>query len=144
MMAVLKIQEVKNKQNARVKSIIPSEKEVIKNVFGNDQEIPQTIYNRIQKIINKGNSAKAILKIKMPDGSSYWTKNCFEPSICNKNEKRFTVKTEILDKDEVSKTSKLYKSLKRIENRLSIQQADKFLDGYLEEKYIHFNELISI
>jgi hypothetical protein len=144
MMAALKIQEIKNKQNARIKSIIPSEKEVIKNVFGNDQEIPQTIYNRIQKIINKGNSAKAILKIKMPDGSSYWTKNCFEPSIYNKSKKRFTVKTEILNKNEISRTSKLYKSLKRIEDRLSIPQADKFLDGYLEEKYIHFNDLVSL
>jgi len=80
----------------------------------------------------------------MPDGSSYWTKNCFEPSIYNKSKKRFTVKTEILNKNEISRTSKLYKSLKRIEDRLSIPQADKFLDGYLEEKYIHFNDLVSL
>jgi len=124
MMAVLKIQKNNSEQNARVKSIMPSEKEVIKNVFGNDQDIPQTIYNRIQTIINKGTKASAILKIKMPDGSSYWTKNCFEPSIYNKSKKRFTVK--------------------RIEVNLSIQQAEKFLDGYLEEKYIQFNELVSI
>ena len=144
MMAVLKIQKNNSEQNARVKSIMPSEKEVIKNVFGNDQDIPQTIYNRIQTIINKGTKASAILKIKMPDGSSYWTKNCFEPSIYNKSKKRFTVKTEILNKNEVTNTSKLYKSLKRIEVNLSIQQAEKFLDGYLEEKYIQFNELVSI
>lgn len=143
-MAVLKIQELKSKQNARIKSIMPSEKDVIKTVFGNDQEIPQTIYSRIQKIINKGNIAKAILKIKMSDGSSYWTKNCFEPSIYNKSKKKFTVKTEILNKDEIGKTTKLYKSLKRIENRLSMQQADKFLDGYLEEHAITFNQLEKI
>ena len=80
MMVALKIKENRSKQNAKLKSIIPSEKEVIKNVFGNDQDIPQTIYNRIQKLINKGNNTKAILKIKMPDGTSYWTKNCFEPA----------------------------------------------------------------
>ena len=143
MMATIqtKRQLFKSKQNARVKNTIPQEKDVIKNTYGNDPEIPETIYNRIQHNIKKGNNTNAILKIKLNDGSSLWTKNRFEPSINNKFKNHFTVKTEILDKKEVTRAEKLYHILKKIEQKVSILQANKFLDGYLEEHCISFNEL---
>ena len=133
-----------SKQNAKVKSITPCEKDVIKNVFGNNAEIPQIIYNRIQESLNKGKNTNAILKVKMADGSSYWTNNRFEPSINNQFKNKFTVKTKLSSEDIISKTKKLYKKLSKIEKHLSVLHANKFLNGYLEAKCISFNELVSI
>ena len=143
MMATIqpKQQLFKSKQNARIKSIVPQEKEVIKNVFGNDPNVPETIYNRIQYNLSKGNNANAVLKIKLQDGTSYWTKNKFEPSINSESKNHFTVKTTMLNENEISVTKRLYHSLKKIEQKISIQQANKFLEGFLEEKCISFNEL---
>jgi len=130
-----------NKLNARVKSITPKEKDIIKNVFGNDSTIPQIIYNRIQSNLNKGKYTNAMLKIKLGDGTSHWTNNRFEPSTKNNFKDRFTVKTELANTEQVIKTEALYSKLIKIEQHISVTQADKYLVGYLEEKCISFNEL---
>ena len=130
-------------QYAKVKSITPCEKDIIKNVFGNNPEIPQTIYNIIQENLNKGVNTNAILKIKMNDGKSYWTNNRFEPSTNNQFKNKFTVKTELLNNKKVDPTKKLYSKLTKLEKHLNVRHADKFLEGYLEEKCISFNELTS-
>ncbi len=132
-----------NNLNARVKFITPSIKDVIKNVMGNDLEIPQIIYNRIEQNLTIGNNTNAVLKTKLDDGSSYWIKNRFEPSTNNRFKNNFTLKTELLSKTEIEKSKKLYQKLNRIEKHISVNQAGKFLEGYLEEQCITFNELVS-
>jgi hypothetical protein len=143
MMAVLEYPVIENvsKQNARVKYLTPDEKDVIKNVYGHDLEIPQTIYNRIQKNLDNNKSVNAVLKIKTDDGNSYWTVNQFSPS--NKNRSKFIVKTELTTKYCIDKTQKLYNVLCKIENHVSDIYADKYLDGYLEEKCITFSDLVA-
>jgi len=128
--------------NARAKSITPSEKDVIKTVLGNDSEIPQIIYNRIQQNLNIGKNTNAVLKVKLPNGSSHWTKNRFEPSKNNQFKNKFTVKTELLNNHEIKINKKLYNALNKIEKHMTISHANKFLDGYLEDKCISFNELV--
>lgn len=135
---------VVSKQNARVKDITPEEKDIIKNVFGNDPEIPKTIYNRIQTKLNNGQNVSAILKIKTDDGSSYWTVNRFEPSINNSFKSNFTVSTSLTNNNFIKKIQCLYNRLTRIENHLNEEFADKYLEGFLEEKCIDFSEFATL
>ncbi len=144
-MALLERPIVENieRQNCKVRSLNLIEKDVIKNIIGNDPEIPQTIYNRIQENLNKGKNVNAILKLRTEDGNSYWTVNRFEPSINNKFKSNFTVKTKLTTQDCVEKTQKLYQVLNKIEVSVNEEYADKYLEGFLEEKCIDFNEMES-
>jgi uncharacterized protein YjgD (DUF1641 family) len=142
MMALLKSPEpiIKN-QNCKVKHLKIFEKDVIRNVIGNDSEIPQTIYNRIQDKLSKGKNVNAILKLKTDDGCSYWTINRFEPSINNNFKSQFTVDTKLTNRKCIDNTRKLYKVLSKIESSVSVDYANKYLEGFLEEKCIEFNEI---
>lgn len=132
-----------NQKNKKVKTLELIEKDIIKNVIGNDPEIPQTIYNRIQENLNKGRNVSAILKLRTEDGNSYWTVNRFEPSINNNFKSNFTVKTKLTTQDCIEKTQKLYHVLNKIELSVNEEYADKYLEGFLEEKCIEFNEIES-
>ena len=107
--------EIPNLLSSRLIHFKLVEKDIIKNVIGNDSEIPETIYNRIQSNINKGYNVTAILKLKTEDGNSYWTENRFEPSLNNNFKSNFTVSTKITTKRCVEKTQKLYRILNKIE-----------------------------
>lgn len=139
---LLPYKETYNTQNARIKYITPCEKTIIQNVFGHHPEIPQTIFNRIQEKLDSGLTANAILKIKLPDGTSHWVKNSFKPK--NIPTGKFNVSTELLNKKEIKTTSTLYGKLNRIEHFVNVRQAEKFLQGYLEEEKLDFNDLTKI
>ena len=116
------------------------EKEIIKSSFGNEPTIPQTIYDRIQQNINLGKKANAFLKVKLNDGSSHWVNTVFTPGHV-KNNKEFSVSSTIINEQKLTKLKKLYRTLVNIENKVSINQANKFLDGFLETYQINFNQL---
>ncbi len=143
MMALLETPIVENfeTQNYKVRTLNPIEKDVIKSVIGNDPEIPETIYNRIQESLNKGQNVNAILKLKTDDGNTYWTINRFEPSIGNNFKSSFSVQTKFTTKECIEKTQKLYHILNKIEIAVNNEYADKYLEGFLEEKCIDFNEI---
>lgn len=144
MMATLKIKpknySIKKQNNNN--SLTSYDKDIIQNVYGNDSEIPQTIYNRVQNNLNTGKKTNVILKLELADGNTYWTKNQFNPSISNQSKNNFTVKTELSSQKEIFETKKLYSKLSKIEQSCDTRMADKFLEGYLEEKCISFNDLV--
>lgn len=146
MMALLErpIAKTYNNQNCKIKLLDVIEKDVIKNVIGNDPEIPETIYNRIQARLNDGKNVTAILKLKSDDGCAYWTVNRFEPSVNNKFKPHFTVATNLTTQKCIEKTQKLYHILNKIENTVSELYAEKYLEGFLEEKCIDFNEISAL
>lgn len=127
--------------NCTVKQLPRIEKTIIRNVIGNDPAIPETIYNRVQEYLSEGKNVNAILKWRTDDNNSYWTISRFEPSANNKFKSQFSVSTKFTTKKCVNCTQKLYNTLLDIEKKIGIEYANKFLDGYLEEKCIDFNEL---
>lgn len=146
MMATIEPNKTCYKLNARVKNskkIAYNEKEVIKMSFGNDSSIPQTIYNRIQTNLNSGIKAQAILKVKMNDGSSYWVNNQFTPSH-HTNDKQFSVSSDLVNENKLKDLKKLYNILHKIEEKISISQANKYLEGFLESHHITFNQLSKV
>jgi len=115
-------------------------KDIIKSSFGNETSVPQTIYDRIQKNINSGKEINAFLKVKLKDGSSHWVDTLFTPGQ-PKNNKTFSVKSNIINEQKLTKLKKLYRTLVNIEKKVSVNQANKYLDGFLEAYQINFNQL---
>jgi len=135
-----------NNQYSKVKKVYSlqvQEKELIKNSFGRNTTVPQIIFDRIQKNLDNGQKVNAILKVALKDGNSYWINNNFTPGHYNSNN-QFSINSDVLDETEVNKVKKLYNTLYKIETNLSVTQANKFLDGYLENYNLTFNQLTSL
>ncbi len=130
-----------SKTNNYVIKQLPQIEKIIQNTIGNDPTIPKTIYNRVQKYLLKDKNVTVVLKNKTNDNNSYWTINKFKPITDNNFKLNFSISTEFATKKCIDCIQKLYNTLLDIEKKVSIEYANKFLDGYLEEKCIDFNEL---
>lgn len=140
MVAVQNFPEVKNNShNCKVRTLL-NEEFIIKNVIGEHEEIPQIIYKMIQDCISKGKQTSVILKWKTED-SCYWINSIFKPGRQTDFRQNFKIDTEFTTTSCVKKIKKLYKTLIDIENNLGLTYAKKYLEGYLEEKGIYFNQL---
>ena len=140
MMAILDNHSSKfNQHNCKIKPQKLIEKEVIKNVYGLDSDIPETIYNRIQDCINNGINVSAVLKVKIDSDNAYWVSNSFLPS---KNvDQHFSIQTNYLTDECITCIQKLYVTLKKIEKNVNLYYASKYLESFLEEANLTFNEL---
>lgn len=143
MMAILDNQSVNfTKQNCKIKPQKLVEKEVIKNVYGVDNDIPETIYNRIQDCLNNGLNVSAVLKVKIDKDNSYWVSNSFLPS---KNvDQHFSIETNYLTNECIECIQKLYATLKKIEENVNLYYASKYLEAFLDEVHLSFNDLVLI
>ncbi|HFS67901.1 MAG TPA: hypothetical protein ENK67_06775 [Flavobacteriia bacterium] len=140
MLAVQTFPQVEtNSHNCQVKSLL-TEEFIIKNVIGNHQEIPQIIYKMIQDCLSRGKQINAILKWKSGD-SCYWINSFFKPGKQNYFRQGFKIETQFLTTKCQQNIKKLYAILIDIEKNSGIEYAKKYLEGYLEEKGIYFNEL---
>ncbi len=128
-----------NPHNCKVKTL-STEEFIIKNVIGEHDEIPQTIYFLIQDCLSKGKAVNSILKWQAGD-SCYWINSIFKPGRQSNFRQSFKVETEFTTTKCIQRIKKLYQTLIDIENKKGIVYAKKYLEGYLEEKGIYFNEL---
>jgi hypothetical protein len=132
-----------NKQAKNCKVIsLPTEVMIIKNVIGNYQEIPQVIYQIIQDSLCNGQIVNAVLKWRVQD-AYYWVNSMFIPGAINYFRDDFKIETNFLSPLGNKQIKKLYKVLVKIEQNLGIEYSKKYLEGYLEEKGISFNDLPS-
>jgi hypothetical protein len=125
--------------NCRVKTLL-TEEYIIKNVIGEHKEIPQIIYRMIQDCLAKGEQVHSILKWQTED-CTYWINSFFKPGKQHNFRQSFKIETEFVSTKCIQRIKKLYTNLLDIENKLGVEYAKKYLDGYLEEKGIYFNEL---
>ncbi len=139
MLAVAPQRESKITQNCKIKTIT-SEINIIKNVIGIHQNIPECIYLKIQELLSSKEQVNTILKWRTST-CCYWVKTKFIPTTENNVYQKFTIKTEFISSSCVNKITKLYQKLIDIEKQVSIKHALKYLDGFLEDKSITFNEL---
>ncbi len=142
MLAVQIFPQIENDMhNCKVKALT-TEEFIIKNVIGEFEEIPQVIYLMIQDCLSKGEQVNSVLKWNAND-SCYWIKSLFTPGRINDFRQNFKVETEFVSMQGIQKIKKLYQTLIDIENKLGLDYSKKYLDGFLEEKGIYFNELPS-
>ena len=140
MLATPIIPQTFNKTHNCTVKTLSTEAFIIKNVIGEHKEIPQIIYVLIQECLSKGHSVNSILKWQTTD-SCYWINSLFYPGRQSDFRQGFKIKTEFTSTQCIKKIKKLYKTLVDIENKLGIAYSKKYLEGYLEEKGICFNEL---
>lgn len=131
----------KNMHNCKIKKL-STEEFIIKNVIGEYKEIPQVIYLMIQDCLSKGEEVNAILKWQTKD-SCYWLKTLFTPASLSDFKQNIKIETAFISIQEINRVQKLYNTLISIEEKLGLEYSKKYLDGFLEEKGIYFNELPS-
>jgi len=132
--------------NAKVKrkyTINFNEIEVQKESFWKNITTPKSIYNSIQKKLDFNKKANAVLQVTLNDGNSFWIENQFIPNQHNSTNYA-SVNFNIIDENGIKKVKRLYRILNKIEKKTNINQATKYLRGYLEENNITFNQLATI
>lgn len=95
--------------------------------------IPQVIFNQIEKRIATGYTITILMKSKKQDGSSFWSLNTFSP-LNDQSEKHSFTSEITYDFSLINRVENLYKIITKIEKYNSVQIAEKYLYGYLEEQ----------
>ena len=95
--------------------------------------VPQVIFNRIEKRITNGSDITILMKNLKQDGSSFWSLNTFSPLNGQIGKYDFTSKITY-DFSLINRVENLYKIISKIEKHNSVQIAEKYLVGYLEER----------
>jgi PAS domain S-box-containing protein len=99
-----------------------------------------------RRILNLGDAEKInyfIVKGKTADNGCYWGFVKMTREYNEYNEvKGYLFEVKMLPIGTIEKIDKLYDILREIENNAGIDAADKYLDGYLEEKNYSFNDFI--
>lgn len=102
--------------------------------------IPQVIFNRIEKRITNGFEITLLMKNLNQDDCS-WSINTFSPVKNQKGSYTYTSKTTS-DENLINRVKNLYRIIRKIEKYNSIQIAEKYLVGYLEEKKKTLSQLL--
>lgn len=95
--------------------------------------IPQVIFNRIEKRISNGFEIIVLMRDFNQDSCSNWSINTFSPIKDQKGNYTYISKTTC-DENLINQVKGLYSVITKIEKHNSIQIAEKYLVGYLEEQ----------
>ena len=107
-------------------------------------DMPKVIFKLLWKNLLNGKDFHAVVKNMAKNGRYYWVITRFEIFKDDKGEitgfmgRRKSVPTEVSDKIE-----ELYKKLKQIEDATSIDSAEDYLTGYLEDQKKTYDEYLS-
>lgn len=96
----------------------------------------QNLWNKI----NESQSNFVLIKNTSVNGKSTWTKSIFE--IKSDNKISFYIKEGITSTETLKSINKLYHILFSLESKAGKQAANKYLEGFLEEKCMTYSEYI--
>ena len=97
--------------------------------------IPQTVNNLIENAVKAHENIHLILKNETKDGRYYWFVTDFKYNYNSDGElQSITYYRKSPPRAPIGEISKLYKKLVDIENHASIDVAEKYLKGFLEER----------
>ncbi len=108
-------------------------------------DMPEVIFKLMwEKLLNK-EDFRVIVKNLAKNGKYYWTITNFSYKIDEKTDEIIAIysKRAATNKKSIHFFSNLYKMLLSIENKSGILSAEKYLIGFMEEKNMSFDELIS-
>jgi PAS domain S-box-containing protein len=105
------------------------------------KEIPQTIINLAFDKMKKGENFHFVFKDQAKDGRHYWFVTDFEFKYDkDKNIQSITSIRKAAPRVVIPKIEKLYKKMVKMEQHASMEIAQKFFNGFLEEKGMSFGE----
>jgi len=104
-------------------------------------DIPKLISSMLYESVENKKNINIILKNTTKDGRFYWFLTDFQYEIDEENKLlSFKYYRRFPSKSAIPTLEKLYKKLLDIENHASIEVAEKYLYGFLEEKNMSFSE----
>ena len=108
-------------------------------------DMPEAIFLLIIKAIEKGDKIRAIVKNLAKSGEYYWAVTDFEAD-CDKDGKvtGFFAFREAILEENIYELIELYQILLNIERRRGVEASFRYLNSYLHDNNISYNEFMDI
>ena len=108
-------------------------------------DMPEAIFVLIVKAIEKGEKVRAVVKNLAKSGEYYWAITDFEPDHdINNNVSSFFAFREAVLEENIYELIELYQILLDIEKRRGVEASLRYLNNYLHENSISYNEFMDI
>ena len=106
-------------------------------------DMPKVIFKLLWERLKEGKNIHAIVKNLAKDGSYYWVITDFETKYDNNaNIIAYYARRKAAPANAVFQIEKLYKTLRSIEQTQSMEVAERYFLGMLEEKKMTYDDLI--
>jgi PAS domain S-box-containing protein len=106
-------------------------------------DMPKMAKRKVLSLGKENRVSYFIFKGKTADNNCYWSFVKMTQEFNEYSElKGYLLEIKMLPIGTIEKIDKLYDILREIENNAGIDAADKYLEGYLEEKNYSFNDFI--
>ena len=107
-------------------------------------DMPEIIFKHLWEKLLAKNETNIIVKNLTKSGKYYWSLTSFTYKVDENDEiSAIYSKRVAASKESIAFFSKLYKTLKKIEDNKGIEAAEKYAEGFLEEKQTDFNGLVN-
>jgi PAS domain S-box-containing protein len=106
-------------------------------------DMPKVVFKLLWSKLKKGENIHALVKNRTKDGNFYWVITNFETKYDDEgNIIAYYAQRKAAPDFAVYKIEKLYKTLRAIEQAQGMSVAEKYLNGYLEERGLDYNQLV--
>jgi hypothetical protein len=108
-----------------------------------DEEMPISIQNKLLELTDQYDEFYFIIKGQTKNNTCYWGFTKVTPRVNQSNVlSGHIIEVKTLPSVAIENTKKLFEILKEIENNAGIEAANKYLEGWLEEKHLDFYNFI--
>lgn len=107
-------------------------------------DMPQLIFKILWERLEQGQDMMAIIKNLSKDGRAYWVTTEFETKRDRLTNKiiGYTAFRKAASQKSIDEIEQLYSTLNKIESKFEIEDSEKYLMGYLEDKKKSYDEFI--
>ncbi len=105
-------------------------------------EMPEIISLVIQNNLEQGRGIVAIVKNKTKFGKFFWTVSKYTPNTTGNFKIAYQIESTGISEFAKTEITKLYTTLYRIEQKIDVVTASKYLIGFLEEKGMSYSTYI--
>ena len=108
-------------------------------------DMPEVIFFLIIKAIERGEKIQTIVKNLSKSGEYYWAITDFEPEHEESGKiSSFFAFREAIPEDNIYELIELYQTLLHIEKRRGVEASLHYLNNYLSDNHISYNELMQM
>jgi PAS domain S-box-containing protein len=106
-------------------------------------DMPKAVFHLMWSYLKNGRNIMAVVKNLAKNGDHYWVTTDFEiKRDRDGNVRHYIAFRQAAPKQVVKEIEPLYKKLLEIENELGMEASIEYLNGYLEEKKMNYDQFI--
>ncbi len=106
-------------------------------------DMPRAVFYLVWQNLLAGNKISGVIKNLAKDGRYYWVIADFEPKFDSRGEiTALTAFRRAAPQDVIDTTAELYATMLAIEKKHGMEKSLAYLEGFLEENDINYNEFI--